>query len=131
MHDLPSAPPFLCNHTHAMFPPRNASRISWHATPPKATLLASKALPTAAIGAWRHTDKLMEDAAHVGVAREAAFERYFSQRHGRFYKQLACAFHSQVQNIFVWRVSGGSPKHPREVDGTVSALTRQRLEGQI
>src|SRR5215813_14983625 len=93
----------------------------------KSRFASQQALPTAAIGAWRHTDKLMEDARHVRVAREAAFERDFGQRHGGCLKQLAGACHAQVQDIVVWRLSGGSPKHPREVDGAISALARQRL----
>src|SRR5262245_21740635 len=110
-------------------PPSLPTLLVYNAS--KITRVASEALPIAAIGAWRHADKLMEDAGHVGVAREAAFQSDFGQRHGGFRKQLACALHAQVQNIVVWRMSGGGPKHPGEVDGTVSAFSCHRLEGQI
>ena len=110
-------------------PPSLPTLLVYNAS--KITRVASEALPIAAIGAWRHADQLMEDASHVGMAREAAFEHDFGQRQGGFRKQLACALHAQVQNIVVWRMSGGGPKHPREVDGTISALSRQGLEGQI
>ena len=92
------------------------------------TPVASSRPESATVGARRHPNKLMKDAAHVRMARKAAIERDVNEGHRGVFQQFPRAFQLQVEQVMVRAVPRRCPKHTDEMDAAIAALVRESLQ---
>src|SRR5262249_58542687 len=85
----------------------------------------------AAVGARRDSNKLVKQAAHVGMARKAAIEGDIDKRYRRVPQQFSSSFQLHIEQVIVWAVAGRCFEHPDEMDTAIAALVCQSLQAQI